>query len=140
MDEQPQTEVVRSVIRAALDEAHELLPQDRRYANELAQRIAKDGVAITIAHALSAAGHLPFDASRPWSSANYHAVSYTMQRMRSRLLRHVRGGGRDAEAEREAVGAITLAFFRDLEERGWRLTRVTPAGGYEHFRPPGPCG
>ncbi len=118
-------EVVRSVILAALHDCPELLPQDRRYADHSGQQIAKSLVAYRIARELTASGFLPFDPGPSTRDmANYHAVSYTMGQMRTRLLAHIRGGGRDPEAERDAMESVATAFFSDLESRGWRLMRT----------------
>jgi len=90
-----------------------------------ALRRARELVARQVSRELGASGFLPFDASDVCSLSNFHAVSYTIGQMRSRLLKHIRGGGRDAEAEREAMDSIAVSFFSDLEERGWRLMRTT---------------
>ena len=117
--------VVYAVVMRALEDSPELLPQDRRYADIGAARIAKEQVARQVARELAASGFLPFELSEVRSLSNFHAVSYTMGQMRTRLFKHSRGGGRDAEAEREAMESIAVAFFSDLEERGWRLVRTT---------------
>lgn len=120
-------EVVRSVILAALHDCPELLPQDRRYADDGGQRIARGLVAHRIARDLSANGYLPFDPTYVRNNlSNFSAVTYTMKQMRTRLLKHIRGGGSDPEAEREAMEQAAIAFFSHLEERGWRLVKVLP--------------
>lgn len=117
--------VVRSVILAALHDCPELLPQDRRYADDSGQRIARGLVAHRIARDLSANGYLPFDPTYTrLNLSNFSAVSYTMKQMRTRLLKHIKGGGRDPDAEQEAMESAAIAFFSDLEGRGWRLVRT----------------
>lgn len=134
----PET-VIRSIIRAALDDAPALLPQERRYASEGNQRSAKDSVAREIARALAANGFLAFDAALAPAAANFSAVSFTMQRMRNRLLQHMRAGERTVEGERQAMQRIAADFFHDLETRGWRLTRADPLDAYGgHLNVPGP--
>ena len=131
--------VARNVVRKALEECPALIPQDRRYADPGGQRLAKDQVAAQVARELIASGFLPFDPSDVQSLSNFHAVSYTMGQMRSRLLKHIKGGGRDMEAERAAMEAIAIAFFGDLESRGWRLVRINlPAQA--HSTPDKPMG
>lgn len=117
--------VVREVIRWALDDYPALLPQDRRYADDAAQRIAKDHVAREIALTLARNGFLPPGDALDMSAPVLQAVSFTMGQMRTRLLKHLRGGGRDAQAEREAHLAIARSFFDDLERQGWRLVRTS---------------
>jgi hypothetical protein len=117
--------VVRAVVMHALEDCPALLPQDRRYADLGALRVAKEQVVVRVARELAASGFLPIELSEVRSLSNFHAVSYTIGQMRSRLLKHIRGGGRDAEAEREAMESIAVAFFSDLEDRGWRLVRTT---------------
>ena len=122
-----QEEVVRGVILAALHDCPELLPQDRRYANEGNQQIARSLVAHRIARDLSLNGFLPFDPTYVrLHLGNFAAVSFTMGQMRRRLLMHIRGGGKDPEAERQAMQSAAISFFSDLEERGWRLVRLHP--------------
>jgi hypothetical protein len=120
----PLEDIVRAAIFRALEDCPAIIPQDRRYADAGGQRAAKDQVAHRIARELSASGLLPFDASNVRALSNYQAVSYTMGQMRARLLRHIRGGGGDIEAQRDALASIAIAFFSDLEERGWRLVRT----------------
>lgn len=96
-----------------------------------------DLAAERIVNELSATGFLPLKETYADASLNVHAVSYTMTRLRSRLLKHIKGGGLDMEAEAQAMRDITLAFFRDLDEHGWRLIRThlgTKSHG-ETFRP-----
>lgn len=126
--------VVRDVIREALDASPNLLPQDRRYADDAGQRIAKDIVAHEIAHTLMSNGWLPLDLAEVGdvrTLSNHSAVHYTMGQMRTRLLKHIRGGGHDMEAQRQAMTSIALAFFSDLESRGWRLMRTNASS--KHF-------
>lgn len=69
--------------------------------------------------------YLPFDPTYVRNNlSNFSAVSYTMKQMRTRLLKHIKGGGKDQEAEREALESAAIAFFSHLEERGWRLVRT----------------
>jgi len=117
--------VVHAIVLRALEDCPALFPQDRRYADWGALRQARELVAQQVSRELGASGFLPFDASEIRSLSNFHAVSFTMGQMRSRLLKHIRGGGRDSAAEREAMESIAVAFFSDLEERGWRLMRST---------------
>lgn len=120
-------EVVRAVILAALHDCPELLPQDRRYADYSGQQIARGLVAHRIARDLSASGYLPFDPTfARLNLSNFSAVSYTMHQVRRRLLAHIKGGGRDVEAERQAMESIAIEFFSNLESRGWRLVRTLP--------------
>lgn len=120
-------EVVRAVILAALYDCPDLLPQDRRYADHGGQQIARGLVAHRIARDLSANGYLPFDPTYVrFNLGNFSAVSYTMKQMRTRLLKHIRGGGKDPEAERRAMESAAIAFFSDLESRGWRLVKALP--------------
>lgn len=134
------TGVVRAVIRAALDGSPDLLPRDR-HVGLAALEAAKDRVADELARELVGNGWLPFEASDLRTKPNYHAVSYTMGQMRRRLLKHIRGSGRDVEAEREAMESIAAAFFSDLEERGWCLVRAREPGP-RNYNPgfPGPRG
>lgn len=116
--------VAHAIVLRALEDCPALFPQDRRYADMAALRQARELVARQVSRELGASGFLPFDTSEIRSLSNFHAVSYTMSQMRSRLLNHIRGGGRDVEAERDAMERIAIAFFSDLEERGWRLVRT----------------
>ena len=134
----PET-VIRSIIRAALDDAPALLPRERGHASDVNQSSARDSVARAIANSLAANGFLAFDAALAPAAANFSAVSYTMQRMRNRLLRHMRVGERTVEGERQAMQRIAADFFHDLETRGWRLTRADPLDAYGgHLDVPGP--
>lgn len=132
-------EVVRSVILNALHDCPQLLPQDRRYADHGGQQIAKSLVAHRIARELSAYGYLPFDPTYVrLNLANFSAVSFTMGQMRTRLLKHIKGGGRDPDAERDAMDSAAVAFFTHLEERGWRLVQSrAPLTMGEHFEATG---
>jgi len=87
-------------------------------------------VAHELARELMSNGWLPLDlamAGDVHTLASHSAVHYTMGQMRRRLLKHIRGGGADMEAEREAMTSIATAFFSDLESRGWRLVRTNAA-------------
>lgn len=131
--------VVRARIRACLESSPTLLPRNTGSdADGHGERQAAiDQVARQIAHAMTSSGWLPFDPSQPLSQSSYYAVSYTMGRMRTRLTKHIRGGGRDPEAERAAMESVAIAFFDDLERQGWRLVQINvPAGAHSTSPPP----
>jgi|GEM_PF-4684459 len=118
MAAEPLELVLRDVIRTALITRPPFAPEQVNVADPL-------GAAVDhIVDELSANGFLPLNEAYADASLNVHALSYTMQRMRTRLLKHIKGGGRDAEAEAVAMRSITLDFFRDLDEKGWRLIRT----------------
>lgn len=119
MAAEPLELVLRDVIRTALITRPPFAPQQ---VSGVADPL---GAAVNhIVAELSANGFLPLNEAYADASLNVHALSYTMQRMRTRLLKHIKGGGRDAEAEAGAMRSITLDFFRDLDEMGWRLIRT----------------
>lgn len=123
--------VVRAVVRSSLDECNALLPEDRRYADFAAQRIAKDSVADHIATTLKANGFLPPDDSLGSAAANFRAVSFALAAMRKRLLDKVEHAGTDWEQRRDIVESLTRHLFTDLERSGWRLVRThLPAGAH----------
>jgi hypothetical protein len=119
MQSEPLEIVLRDVIKAALIARPPFLPD--RFKGVV------DPLNLTVEHIvneLGATGFLPLKEAYADASLNVHAVSYTMKNMRTRLVKHIKGGGRDVEAEHAAMQAITLAFFRDLDEQGWRLIRT----------------
>jgi hypothetical protein len=119
MAAEPLELVLRDVIRTALITRPPFAPEQ---VSGVADPL---GAAVNhIVAELSANGFLPLNEAYADASLNVHALSYTMQRMRTRLLKHIKVGGRDAEAEAAAMRSIALAFFRDLDERGWRLIRT----------------
>jgi hypothetical protein len=134
----PLDDVIRGLIWRTLDDDPALLPQDRRYADPGGQRVAKDQIAARIAQELAANGFLPLESNLAPGSQNFQAVSYTIGRMRRRLLKPVAGGGDDPEAERLAHQAIAISFFGDLEEQGWRLVRIRQPV-IDHSTCLGPC-
>jgi hypothetical protein len=116
--------VVRAVVRSSLDDCNTLLPEDRRYADFAAQRMAKDSVADHIAATLRANGFLPADDSLGSTAANFRAVSFALAAMRKRLLDKVEHAGTDWERRRDIVESLTRHLFTDLERSGWRLVRT----------------
>ncbi|MFT3726122.1 MAG: hypothetical protein QM773_21355 [Hyphomonadaceae bacterium] len=115
-------EIVEAAVLKALEQGPGLMPHEIRYADYMKLRLEQVGIAQRISRELVGRGYFPFEVDAdPRGLANFHAVTYTMGQMRTRLLRHIRGGGRDPEAERLALQSIATAFFGDLESRGWRL-------------------
>lgn len=55
---QEPVDVARTLIRQALDECPAILPKDQRYADFIAQALAKDQVSERVARALAGAGVL----------------------------------------------------------------------------------
>lgn len=133
--------VVRSILVQVLDDSPNLRRGDLRYADHIAYMLARDDVADRMITELVSNGWLPFkiaDLDQARSLSNFHAVSYTMGQMRKRLVAHIKGGGRDVEAEHDALSSIAIKFFSDLEDRGWRLVRTNasiPLGA--HYPGPG---
>ena len=119
MQEEPLEIVLKDVIKAALIARPPFVP-DRFKGVVDPLDLAVDH----IINELAATGFLPLNEAYADASLNVHAVSYTMKNMRTRLLKHINGGGRDLEAEAAAIQSITLDFFRDLDEQGWRLIRT----------------
>ncbi|RYG37380.1 MAG: hypothetical protein EON93_03730 [Burkholderiales bacterium] len=135
-------EVLRSLVVKVLDDSPSFRTGNLRYADHISYLLARDQVVDMLVSELRGNGFLPFDAGDAvLGKANFHAVAYTMKQMRSRLVKHIRGGGRDTDAEREWTDSVATAFFGDLEAQGWRLVRTTtplPMGA--HYQAPGYSG
>lgn len=119
MQEEPLELVLKDVIKRALIARPPFVPE--RFKG------CVDPLDLAVDHIineLGATGFLPLNEAYADASLNFHALSYTIKNLRNRLLKHIKGGGRDLEAEAAAMKVITLDFFRDLDEQGWRLIRT----------------
>lgn len=131
--------VLESIVHKALEESPQLMIKACGYADFITRRMLMDQVTAKIALELSGRGFLPYSfKDEPRELPNFHAVAFTMKNMRSRLLRYVRTGDREAEAEASAMRSIAVDFFADLESQGWRL--VYTRKPTEHHSTPYPHG